>query len=224
MGDGLSIVFKTAREICARLPHMERRPILLSLYARCKRYMFSGIGVLTLLVVITGCAGPWKGRILDAETKEPLEGTVVLAVWQRVYRTPAGGNSYFYEAKESVTNKSGEFEIPSYTPINLLPLISYIRGPEFTIFKPGYGSLNGLALAGFFTEEKSEEQYYELRGAKYKFASGVIELPLLRTWEARNSANMISPYSDIPQAKWPLLKKLLDKEKEWLKNNKGWRM
>src|SRR4030066_1175644 len=83
-------------------------------------------------------AGPWKGRIIDIETKEPIEGAVVLAVWQRAYITPAGDNTYFYNAKEVLTDKEGRYEIPSYRPINLLPLISYIREPEFTIFNPGY--------------------------------------------------------------------------------------
>lgn len=85
-------------------------------------------------------AGPWKGRVIDAETKEPLSGAVVLAVWDRHYRTPTGGSSYFYEAKEVLTDKDGRFEIPSYISINMLPIISYIYGPVFIIFKPGYGS------------------------------------------------------------------------------------
>jgi hypothetical protein len=143
------------------------------------------IAVLTLLMVTAGCAGPWKGKILDVETKEPLEGTVVLAVWQRVYRTPAGNNAYFYEAKETVTDKAGEFEIPSYTPINLLPLISFMRGPEFTIFKQGYGSLNGLELGGYLTGEISDDQVLEKRGKRYRFTRGVIGLPALKTKDER---------------------------------------
>lgn len=92
-----------------------------------------------LFSTLSMAAGPWKGRIIDIETKEPLENAVVLAVWQRAYRTPAGDNTYFYEAKEVLTDKEGRFEIPAYTSINLLPIISYIREPEFTIFKPQYG-------------------------------------------------------------------------------------
>src|SRR3989338_3444290 len=93
-----------------------------------------------LSATIAVASGSWKGQIIDIETKEPLEGTVILAVWDRNYRTPTGGSSYFYEAKEVLTDKEGRFEIPAYTPINLLPLISYIEGPFFTIFKPGYGN------------------------------------------------------------------------------------
>ena len=133
----------------------------------------------------TLAGGPWKGKVMDVETKEPLEGAVVLAVWERVYRTPYGPSSYFYEAKEVVTNKGGVFEVPSYTPINLLPIISNMRGPLFTIFKPGYGSVNGMALGGYFTGKAQEEQDFNLDGKRYRYAPGVIELPRLKTMEER---------------------------------------
>ncbi len=139
--------------------------------------------------------GPWKGKIMDVETKKPLEGAVVLAVWHRVYRTPFGSSSYFYEAKETLTNKMGEFEIPSYTPINLLPIISYMRGPEFTIFKPGYGSIEGLELGGYFTGKAQNIQDFESEGKRYRFTQGVIELPPLKTWEERRKGQP-SPVGD----------------------------
>lgn len=144
-------------------------------------------------------AGPWKGKVIDIETKEPLGGAVVLAVWERVYRTPTGASSYFYEAKEVLTDKEGRFEIPSYTPINLLPIISYMRGPMFTIFKPGYGSfpwyrvyppmeLSLDALMEFFSRETGVEGEigwnYE-KGKKIKVTFGIVELPPLKTREER---------------------------------------
>lgn len=140
------------------------------------------------LILFTSSAfagGPWKGRIIDIETKEPIEGAVVLAVWDRNYRTPTGGNSYFYEAKEVLTNKEGRFEIASYTPINLLPLISYIEGPYFTIFKPGYGSLSRSGLEKYFLGKGVDPKEGEISGKRYRFALGLIELPPLKTREER---------------------------------------
>lgn len=128
--------------------------------------------------------GPWKGKVVDIETKQPLEGTVVLAVWERVYRTPYGSNSYFYEAKEVVTDKAGEFEIPSYTPNNMLPIISYMRGPEFIIFKPGYGNIR-MALGKYLTGGTKETKELELSGKKYRLAAGIVELPPLKTKDER---------------------------------------
>lgn len=142
-------------------------------------------------------AGPWKGKVIDVETKEPLEGAVVLAVWDRYYRTPTGGSTYFYEAKETLTDKDGKFEIPSYTPINLLPIISYIEGPKFIIFKPGYGSfpnhhisppILGVNPAEFFstTEVGTEgEMIWKGIGGKTKVTFGIVELPRLKTMEER---------------------------------------
>ncbi len=130
-------------------------------------------------------AGPWKGKVIDIETKEPLEGAVVLAVWERVYRTPTVASSYFYEAKEVLTDKEGRFEIPSYIPINLLPLISYMRGPSFTIFKPGYGSLR-MGLGEYLTGEKEIEPYSgELSGYMIRVSHNLIELQKLKTREER---------------------------------------
>lgn len=141
------------------------------------------------LIVFTSpavAAGPWKGKIIDIETKEPLEGAVVLAVWERVYRTPAGPNSYFYDAKEVVTDKEGRFEIQAYTPINLLPIISYMRGPYFTFFKPGYLSLSRYNYGAFFLEG-TKEAPVELpeMGKVFRLAPGIIELPRLKTKEER---------------------------------------
>ena len=168
-----------------------------------------------LLLLCLNCSfayagGPWKGKIIDVETKEPLDGAVILAVWERVYRTPSGPSSSFYEAREVVTNNAGGFEIPSYTPINLLPIISNMRGPLFTIFKPGYGSVNGMALGGYFTGKAQEVQDFEISGRRYRYALGVIELPKLKTREER--LKIISLPSSIPDGKMPKLIEFINKE------------
>ena len=153
---------------------------------------------LTIFTLPASAAGPWKGKVIDTETKEPIEGAVVLAVWDRNYRTPTGGSSYFYEAKEVLTDKDGKFEIPSYTPINLLPIISYIEGPFLTIFKPGYGSfpyhhasppILGIDPADFFSigklGEKGEIGWDYEKEKKIKVTFGIVELPPLKTSEER---------------------------------------
>lgn len=169
-------------------------------------------------------AGPWKGKVIDTETKEPIEGAVVLAVWDRNYRTPTGGSSYFYEAKEVLTDKEGRFEIPAYTPINLLPLISYIEGPFFTIFKPGYGSFPkhhisppklGIDPADFFSIGKLGEEGemgwdYE-KGKSIKVTFGIVELPPLKTRE-EGLKNM--PAVSVPYKKQKLLIKLINEERK----------
>jgi hypothetical protein len=182
-----------------------------------RRYMRAIIGsfmlifVLMLFTIPAFAAGPWKGRIIDIETKEPLEGAVVLAVWDRNYRTPTGGSSYFYEAKEVLTDQEGRFEISSYTPINLLPLISYIEGPEFIIFKPGYVSLR-MALGKYLTGEIGVEPYSgKLSGYMIKVSPSLIELQKLKTREERK-INLYSLPPSIPDNKMPKLIQLMNKE------------
>lgn len=138
--------------------------------------------ILAVFAIPAAAAGPWKGKIIDIEAKEPLEGAVVVTYWYRVWRTPAGGIPDVYEIKEVLTNKEGKFEIPSYTPINLLPILSYIRGPEFIIFKPGY-----LSLSGRYLEENVIDNVAEFKRNEkvYRLAPGIIELPKLQTREER---------------------------------------
>lgn len=142
--------------------------------------------LMIILVISTStttsiAGGPWKGKIIDIDTKEPIEGAVVLAIWERAYRTVSGDKTYFYEAKEVLTDKDGKFEIPAYTPINLLPLISYIKGPYFIIFKPGYLSLEEHIDENII-DKKVELQKF---GKVYRLSPGIIELPKLKTKEER---------------------------------------
>ncbi len=66
---------------------------------------------------LPGCAypfrydGTYKGKVVDADTGQPIEGVVVLGVWETVTITPAGGTHDYYDAKETVTDKNGEFLI-----------------------------------------------------------------------------------------------------------------
>lgn len=167
---------------------------------------------LTMFASSAFAGGPWKGQIIDIESKEPLEGAVVLAVWDRNYRTPTGAMSSFYEAKEVLTDKEGRFEIPSYTPINFLPIISYMREPLFTIFKPGYGSLQ-MTLGKYLTGESGIEPYegkLPISGYMIRVSPGVIELQRLKTREERLRLLLIPP--SIPDDKMPKLIESINKE------------
>jgi hypothetical protein len=101
---------------------------------------FSGIIILWfLLCFATACYpirhdGPYKGRVVDAETGKPIEGVVVLGVWYKEIATAAGGVSSYYDAKETVTDKNGEFEIKGIG----LRIFTNIGPMHVLIFKAGY--------------------------------------------------------------------------------------
>lgn len=104
------------------------------------------IGVL----FVSGCEGvlfplpyrslaPFEGQVIDAETKEPIEGAVVLGTYYYETYTIAGSNSHLKDGQETLTDKNGEFKLPRTRRWFVLN-----RGyPEGTleIFKPGYGTL-----------------------------------------------------------------------------------
>lgn len=130
-------------------------------------------------------AGPWKGQIVDAETGQPLEGVVVLAMWYKRHTSPGGwaGGGY-YASEEVVTGVEGRFVIQERATWTFNPFSS-IKGPEIMIFKPGYG------LWRFQGSEAWPKDAYE-QGVRAKEAwkqfegdGAVIALPPLKTREER---------------------------------------
>ena len=114
------------------------------------RYKFftALITALILMGTVSGSyAGGWliyhkpefKGKVIDSETKQPIEGAVVVAIY---YKKSMMGivesYSVIMNVKETLTDKNGEFYIPSYTTV-IQPL-SWESKATFIIFKPGYGS------------------------------------------------------------------------------------
>lgn len=101
--------------------------------------------------------GPWRGRVIDGDTKQPIEGAVVAVVWNREYDCGVGRYPYFHEAKEVLTDKTGSFEIPAYVEkrnksfwrlkdlggdlkAGLICSGPNIRDPDFIVYKPSYGN------------------------------------------------------------------------------------
>lgn len=130
--------------------------------------------------------GPWSGRVIDAETKEPIEGAVVVAVWQKVYATPAGNVSYFFDAVEVLTDKDGGFIIPKFRAVNIIPIIRHLEGPDFTIFKPGYTAFPGQAYNYFYKYFPNSPLRVDRDALVELFKKGVVvELLRLRTKDQR---------------------------------------
>lgn len=117
--------------------------------AQLKRWARLSAGVICILSAM-GCEGvffplpyrslaPFEGKVIDADTKEPIEGAVVLALYYYKTYSVAGTNSNLKDGRETVTDKNGEFKLPRVRRWFVVN-----RGyPEGTleIFKPGYGTL-----------------------------------------------------------------------------------
>lgn len=78
--------------------------------------------------------GPYEGRIIDAEARQPIEGVVVLGVWYTETPSAAGALTKYHNAMETVTDKNGEFTIKG---LGLL-VMSNVLPMDVLIFKAGY--------------------------------------------------------------------------------------
>ncbi len=100
-----------------------------------------------ILISVYACERTFHGKVVDADTKEPIEGAVVVAHWSESTATIEGGHQRFKDVKEKLTDINGEWEVSGAKGdrfiarlFALIPGIYYTEEPEFIIFKPGYCS------------------------------------------------------------------------------------
>lgn len=162
----------------------------------------------------TGCFGhlvypsdTYQGKVIDAETKEPLVGAVVLAIW---YREAPGLGGHgpvesYHDALEVLTDAQGEFTVPAKTH---LTAIGKIREPKLVIYYPGYGFFP--SLQAYPQEDKKVRAAYERRFFQ-------VELIKLKTREERMKVIDYPVWiSDVPDEKMPNLVRLVNKEVQLL--------
>ncbi len=174
----------------------------------------------------------FRGRVVDAETKAPIEGAVVVAVYSKTSAGPVESYDNVINVRETLTDRHGEFLIPSYTTV-IQPL-AWSSLVNFIIFKPGYGSFPNFHLVPWGIKPKDEEPFFseanrgregemelwekqegmawpELKTSRVTF--GLVELPRLKTREERarsfHAADKIPPEFE---RQVPIWKKMLKDE------------
>ena len=146
---------------------------------------------------------PYRGLILDSDTKAPLAGAVVVALWVRERVYPFQVNTEPYAVRETVTGADGRFvmgvkDIEEGAPPRT-------RKPGFLVFLPGYG-----AFPHRFTSPKGfQAELFEGGGT-------TIEVPRLETREERRTnLRRASPFrlSESPHKDLPRLMKAVNEER-----------
>ena len=89
-------------------------------------------------------AGPWQAQVVSAETKQPLEGVVVLAWWTRHVRSFGGPGEEYRDSQEVLTNKDGRFTIEVAMVLQLEPAGVFPRA----VFRDVQVRVRGLQVAG----------------------------------------------------------------------------
>lgn len=143
----------------------------------------------------TWADGPYRGKVIDAETKQPIEGAVVVGVWRRQPALAMHPKYLFEEAKEVLTDKDGEFTLPGHFSFrSILSPLSEVW-VDIYIYKPGYGS-----FPRFQTFPRAKQSHDDK--IKPFETHGLVELPKLKTREERlEVVREACPSGDIPDEK-----------------------
>ena len=138
--------------------------------------------------------------MIDADTKTPIAGAAVLAVYHGSTTSVAGSNTYPVYAQETLTDANGEFKISAKT-IWFGKVGGWPEG-KIIIFKPGYG---------VFPRHKRSEAVGENKSWPPPKKYIVYELPKLKTREERKK-NVISVRKYI----YPLYLQAINEERKSL--------
>ncbi|MFQ5598533.1 MAG: carboxypeptidase-like regulatory domain-containing protein [Nitrospiria bacterium] len=103
----------------------------------------TGMIVLIFFAGAMEASAAYEGRVVDAETKEPVAGVVVLMEWSTLEFNLMPHNHVFAEAHETLTDEEGRFSLPRYWSFNPWKLL--FTDNILTIFKSGYAPITGGA-------------------------------------------------------------------------------
>ena len=131
-----------------------------------------------LIISITACSPKYmaKGRILDAETREPIKGAAVAIRWIEVATAQESGKSITLKSYQTLSDDKGVFQVPDY------PEKKYILG----VYKKGYTCWSNKNI--FPTDPGATGPDDNRRRKEHHFGSGMdIELrPFKKEGSSRN--------------------------------------
>lgn len=159
------------------------------------------LAFILFLMFLTSCYaaridGPYEGKVIDADTGQPIEGVVVLGTWSTETITPGGGTHEFYDAQETVTDKNGEFKIKGLD----LKVLSNVAPMDIFIFKSGY------------TYERGSWTSLKEFAKEIKWEGNKAIIPLKKLTIGDRKRRMSIPYA-APEKKMKLMLEEIHKER-----------
>ena len=124
----------------------------------------------------------------------------MLGVWNTEQITPGGAVHNFHDARETVTDKNGDFEIPGMG----LKILGNVTPMDVLIFKAGYEHI------GMSSWESLKSDLILRKKIKWEGTKAITPLKKLTIEERRKRFG--SYYVDIPNEKQKLLLKETKKE------------
>jgi len=184
--------------------------------------------VLMALMVLGGpradAAGPWQAQVVAGDTKQPVDGVVVLAWWTRNVRSLGGPSEDYRDSQEVVTDKDGRFTIEPRWFFSLNPLV-FFRGPFVAMFKPGYGDYEWPGYKGSETWPKEKRDALRTEAQLLLLEGIVLEMPALVSVDQRKKyLNDLEVHVlMVPLDRRPLLQKAISQERRALGYGEGLR-
>ena len=130
------------------------------------------LSLVTMLVLLTGCSMPIphsysaesiEGWFVDEDTKRPLDGVIVVAVW--IIQGYTFGNRFplgQLKIMEAVTDKNGRFYFPAWGPKMVLRGQLDFETPELIMFKNGYRA--GAMSNDYRKKQNGSKRYSDWNG------------------------------------------------------------
>jgi hypothetical protein len=127
-----------------------------------------------LLPTLGGCRPSYSAKaitahVIDAETKQPLEGVIVVAHWQLRGGGEGKGEVGQLMVLETVTDHTGTFHFPAWGPKKVPPPITMNallqeQDPEILLFKDGYRFAH---ISNFDLRTESDYRKQSVRTSQY---------------------------------------------------------
>lgn len=142
--------------------------------------------------------GSYHGKVIDAKTKEPIEGAVVVAIYHESCYRFIQTNLKVIGAEEVLTEADGSFRISSFWTVSTPECWYYYTG--FFVFKPGYGTFPSTPIEELPTTQiylpgdPKPERFPDIFKVQDMFRKRVmIELPRLETKEEMKKYHIFGP-------------------------------
>ena len=159
--------------------------------------------MVVLVQFFSGCVslayyeGDYHGKVIDAETLQPIEGAVVMGVWSKMYGTAGGPVYKYYDARETITDENGEFTIKGMGP----RAMTNLQNMDIVIIKADFGHLDRSTWDELKTDERIQ----------WEDEKAIIPLKKLQVGQSRRR---FIPYvgGDVPMNKQRLFRDEVNKQ------------
>lgn len=104
-----------------------------------------------------------KGKVIDAESGNPIRGVNVRVRWITGYADLGGGHGGTFKVYATKTDESGEFFLPEVKKLKI-PIVEVYRGEQILIYEHGYVH----QTIGRDAQQEKQIKYYQIALKKIK--------------------------------------------------------